>query len=405
LQPNARGEWRISHPISARGDESLINGFLWRIIPGWRVESFVSDDPAADLSAYGLQPPEQELVFGRGTNDLLVIQFGGSPSNRADLVYARLLRHSNVVLTARTNLDWLRIPYSVWRDHLLTDIDPRQVDEIIGHNGLTNGTYHVRRTTNDHWRITSPEALLVDTNLVTEFFNHMNSIEVVSEKDVVTDLAPYGLTEPARQFEFLSLTNGVATNVFPTLSFGVSSTTNTFARRSDETAVYSIAPAAFDALPIAHWQWRDRSVWTFQTNEVRRVHIAHNHRTREVLRSPEGKWLLAPGSTGVMEPDLAFDEAIFQLGQLRADRWVARGRSESIRTFYGFASNNVHRVSIETLQRGLLRTNTIEFGGVNAEGRPFAVVQLEDDQPWFFEFPMPLYYTLVKRSLTLPESR
>lgn len=405
LQPDPASGWRVTRPISARGDSVRITQFIQMLMGRWHVEEFVTDDPAVDLATFGLQSPEQELVIGRGTNDLLVVQFGRSPTNRPELVYARSLNHTNVVLTARTNLDWLRLPYSLWRDRLLVRIDTNHVSEIVGGNGLTNGTYRIRRLTNGVWRTVSPEELPVDSELVGEFFAQLNSVEIGFEKDVVADLAAYGLTEPAREFSFLTATNGATNNPLPAVSFGTNATGAAFARRSDETAVYTVQRGLFDALPLAHWQWRERAIWEYQTNEVQRVRIWHNDKTREIVRGPDGKWQLAPGSSGALTLDLSFDETIFQLGSLKADRWVGTGRADLGPEFFGFRSNQVHRVSIETSRQGVLRTNTVEFGGVNAEGRPYALVRLDGDQPWFFEFPMPLYYQLVRRTLTLPDGR
>jgi len=395
--------WRIARPISARGESVRISQFIELMMSRWQVEEFVTDDPTVELASFGLQTPVQELVIGRGTNDLLVVQFGGSPTNRPELVYARLLNHTNIVLTARTNLDWLRLPYSLWRDRLLVRLETNKVGEIIGANGQTNGAYRIRRQTNGAWRVVSPEELPVDAGLVAEFFDLMNSVEIGFEKDVVTDFSAYGLAEPAREFAFLTAPNGGTNATLPTVSFGTNTVGATFAKRSDETAVYSIQPGAFHALPLAHWQWRDRTIWEFHTNEVQRVRIWHHNQTRDVVRSPDGKWQLAPGSTGVLTLDLSFDETIFQLSSLKADRWVGTGRAELGPAYFGFDSNQVHRVAIETARHGVLHTNTVEFGGVNAEGRPYALVRLEGDQPWFFEFPMPLYYQLVKRTLTLPD--
>ena len=398
LQPDpANGRWRIMRPTAARGDASKINQLIGRLAQ-WQVSEFVTDDAATNLAEFGLQAPEQELVIGRGTNDLLVVQFGRSPTNRLDLVYARLLRHTNIVLTARTNTDILRLPFSFWRDRLLVALDTNRVQEIIGQANVTNFTYRVRHQTNGTWQVVEPEALPVDAELAALFFDQLNSIEVDFEKDVVMDFAPYGLAEPARQFAFLSLTNGGLTNLYPTLSFGTNLVGQTFARRSDESAVYLVRPGTFGTLPLAHWQWRDRAIWSFDTNDVRRVRITQHGQLREVLRSPEGKWTLAPGSTGAL--DLSFDEAVFRLSRLSVDRWVGRG--DALREYFGF-SNQLHQVAFEVFRQGVLQTNIIEFGGLSAEGRPFAMMRLDEGRPWYGWFPLSLYYEFVKRNFTLPE--
>lgn len=395
LQTDPDFGWRITWPISARGEVSLISDFVGRIIPSWQVEKFVTDDPNVDLAQYGLQSPVQELVIGRGTNDLLDVQFGDSPTNRPDLVYARLLRHTNIVLTASTNLEWLRYPVSFWRDHLLAHIDGRRVQEIVGAAGTTNSIYRVHEQTNRVWQVIGPEVLPADPELVTDFFKLMNGITVGFERNVVTDFGAYGLAEPARQFSFLTATNGGLTNVYATLSFGTNAAGHAFARRSDETAVYSIDDDLFyKQLPLAYWQWRDRSIWQFKTNEVERVRIIDGDKTREILRTPEGHWRLAPGSTGVL--DLSFGEAMYQLGSLKADRWVWVGQRDLGAPTFGFDSNQVHQVSIEVSQKGVTRTNVVEFGGTSSSLKPFAAVQFGDDRTWFFEFPPALYYQFVK---------
>jgi len=403
LQPDPRtGHWRVTRPVAARGDRSKIERFLGTIYQ-WQVEEFVTDDPGTNLTVFGLQMPEQQLAIGRGTNDLLTVQFGSSPADRPDLIYARLLRHTNIVLTARTNLDRLRVPAAFWRDHLLLHLETNRIEEIVGSAGSSNSLYRIRRQTNGAWELIEPELLPADSELVAQFFEGMSSIEVDFEKDVVTDFTPYGLVEPPRQFSFLSWTNGVATNYYPSVSFGTNTTGNAFARRSDEQTVYSIHSNVFFGLPLAHWQWRDRKVWSFTTNEVVRVKIWHEGRTREVLRGPEGRWELAPGSTGVL--DLSFDEAIYQMGSLQANRWIWVGQGELGRRAFGFESNRVHRLAIELSRGGILQTNTVEFGGSSSEGLPYAAVTFGDERTWFFEFPPVLYYQFVKSSLSLRDDR
>ncbi|MBI1176444.1 DUF4340 domain-containing protein [bacterium] len=395
---------RITRPISARADVTRVSLLLGQILPSWKVEQFVTDDPAADLSQYGLQPPVKELLMGNGTNDIMGVQFGQSPTNRPDLIYARLLLHTNIVLTAKTNLDVLNWPVSIWRDHLLAHIDPHRVQAIVGSAGTTNSTYRVQQQTNGDWQVVEPEILPADRELVTNFFTGMNDINVDVEREVVTDFASYGLAAPAREFSFLTATNGAFTNIYATLSFGTNSAGKAFAHRSDETAVYSIDKDIFyKQLPLAYWQWRDRSIWNFQTNEVKRVRITDNDKTQEIERTPEGQWRIAPGSSGVL--DLSFDEAVYQLGHLAADRWVWVGKKDLGGPTFGFATNEVHCVAIEVTQQGVTRTNVVEFGGTSAELRPYATVQFDDDRTWFFEFPPTLYYQYVKHWFHSLENR
>src|SRR6185503_10473212 len=95
-----------------------------------RVTQFVSDDPRDDLDTLGLRPPEAELAFGLGTNDVAVFQFGRSPTNDASQVYARRADRPNVVLVPKSLLDALQMPSSELRDRRLLSFSPEAVDTI-----------------------------------------------------------------------------------------------------------------------------------------------------------------------------------------------------------------------------------------------------------------------------------
>ncbi len=394
--------WRLADPIDARADSDMVNSLLYTVAPGWVVEEYVSDDPKADVEKYGLLHPRFELAMMNGTNDLLSVQFGGSPTNRPDLVYARQVQFTNVVLTARSNIGVLQLPYTYWRNRRLISIDTNRVSEITGNYAFGDQvfTYRLASDTNHAWKMMEPENLPVDGELMDEFFQQMNTLRISAfEKDLVTDFAEYGLAVPARQFSFGISTNLANTNGYPTLSFGTNDSDQAFARRSDEIAVYSIDRGNFSDLPLTHWQWRDRNIWSFKTNEVKRVVIEQYGRKREVIRADDGGWLLAPGSTGVL--DLSFEEAVYQLSKLKADRWVAKGGAGSAAQF-GF-SEPPHRVTFEVVQNGQTMTNSVAFGGLRDGIYPFASVTLNDNVTWYFDFPTFQYYPFVKSNFMLPK--
>lgn len=401
-QPNAKAShWRLVAPIDARADSVMMNSLLYALAPSWTVAEYVTDDPTADVEAYGLLDPKLEFAIMKGTNDLLSVQFGNSPTNRPDLVYARQVQFTNVVLTARSNISVLHLPYSYWRSKQLVSIDTNQVSEISGSYVFADDVFSYRLVsdTNHLWQMVEPETLPVDTDLVNEFFLFMNKVPIAAfEKDVVTDFGEYGLAKPARSFSFGFATNSTSTNRYPTLAFGTNANEQAFARRSDEISVYSIDLANFGVLPLAHWQWRDRNIWSFETNEVERVVIEQYGKRRELLRTPDNRWILGPGSNGIL--DLSFEEGVFQLSKLSADRWVAKGGENSAAQF-GF-TGPPHRISFEVNQDGRTVTNTITFGGLRDGVYPFASVVLDGGVTWYFDFPVIPYHNFVTRNFVLP---
>ncbi len=59
--------WRIIRPLPARADTDRITDALQRLEAA-SVTRFITDDPNADLAAFGLQPADLDLWLGRGTN-------------------------------------------------------------------------------------------------------------------------------------------------------------------------------------------------------------------------------------------------------------------------------------------------------------------------------------------------
>ena len=393
--------WRIIDPIDARADARMVSSLVFEIAPRWRIEEFVSDDPSVDLSRYGLDNPSVEVAYVQGTNDVLSVQFGNSPTNRPKLIYARQVQYTNVVLTAKSNITLLELPYTYWRNRNLIALNTNEIAEVSGEYKFGDKTfsYRIEKSPTNTWNVVEPEVMPVDEEGIQEFFLMMNAIPIESfEKDIVADFAQYGLAQPARSFSFGVSTNSPLTNGYPTLSFGTNLNEKAFARRSDERSVYAIDLANFSSLPLAHWQWRDRNIWSFSTNDVKRVIIEQHGKTREVLRTPDARWMLAPGSSGVVE--LSFEESVFQISELRAERWVAKGGEQSEAQF-GF-TEPPHRLTFEVEENGVAKTYSVRFGGMWDGLLPFAAVEL-DGVTWYFYFPRVTFYQHVKNNFTLPE--
>jgi hypothetical protein len=175
------------------------------------------------------------------------------------------------------------------------------------------------------------------------------------------------------------------TNVFVAgLDFGTNMTNRAFARRWDVESVYAIPLIDFSRMPSAAWQLRDRRVWNFTTNQVLKFIVREGGAPREVLRPPNGEWTAGQGWTHGVNPFL--DEMAFQLGELNAEAWIARG--DSARARFGFSTNST-QLSVE-LRGEKPQTLTLEFGGLSPLRLPYALTML-DGQPAIFEFPWGLY--------------
>jgi hypothetical protein len=387
---------------------------LWHmILPGWepradgekveealqrlqtlRAEQFVSDDPKADLDSFGLQSPELTLALAQGTNTGLLLEFGRSPTNSPGQIYARRGDQCAVLAVSKERLGPWRAPYDVFRDrHLVTLTGPLSEIEVTARDHFT-----LQRLPQGAWRVL-PEGFPADAALAEEFIARLSQLQVADfVKDAVTaaDLPDKGLASPSLRFVLeAAVTNATGiTNVIVTqLDFGTNQENKIFARRADESSLYTVKAADLAGLPSAGWQLRERRIWNFTENDVAGISVHQEGKTLEMERRGANSWALRPGSQGIIN-DLAMDEVAHRLGELEAVCWVARGDEQ--RADYGFTPNN-QRITVE-LKTG--RKLTVEFGGTAPSGSPYAL-SLLDDQTWIFEFPWPLYQ-YVKTYLAIP---
>lgn len=367
---------------------------LVRKVTNARVTEFVSDDPREDLDALGLQPPLAELIFGLGTNDMAVFQFGKSPTNDASVVYARRADRPNVVLISKAVVDALQTPYTELRDRRLLSFSPDEVDTVEvttkGGAGFT-----VRKQFNGVWMIVDADATVADSETIKECLGRLAKLEGNLEKDVVTDFASYGLEPVARQYFLKSTvtnaTGQITNRVLAQLDVGALRGEAVYARGAEDKAVYTVPVRDIAHLPYAAWQLRHRQVWSFTTNQVIRVSVRDKGYTRQMIRNGSGSWVLAPGSEGLIIPE-AVEEALYQLGDLRAAVWVAKG--EERKGDFGFREDG-YKVTVELKNGEKPQILAVEFGGRAMSGYPYAMASI-DGQNWIFEFPIKLHLELVR---------
>ncbi|HNQ89944.1 MAG TPA: DUF4340 domain-containing protein [Verrucomicrobiota bacterium] len=387
--------WQMARPLPIRADSGKIE-YLIRQLELARVSQFVSDDPRVDLEAHGLQPPESELVFGRGTNDLLVLTLGRSPPQAPDQVYARTLAYSNVVLVAREAVaPWL----ASFREFCDRRMMVFSADAVRRIEIQADERFVVDRVTNDVWRIVEPFAAAADTVLVLEMLQQLAEWEFLRfEREVTTDFAAFDLAPPQRQYTLWgAVTNAASpTNaILAQMQLGRASGATLWARRVPENSVVAVLDN--QRLPRAAFELRDRQIWSFDTNQVVSVTIRQLGETRKLVRTGPAQWVLAPGSSGPPQ-ELSLEEAVYRLGRLRADRWVARGEEKM--AHYGFGTTD-HRIELEVREGDKTRTAALQLGRLTATGRSaYAAVAIDGVAgPVIFECPLTLY-RFVQSDLT-----
>jgi hypothetical protein len=385
--------WRMIRPFPARADAERITDALQHL-QTTRVTQFITDDPKADLTGFGLQPADLDLWLGHGTNFISAIHVGKSPTNDPTQVFARRNEWNAIFTTAREPLLPWHGSVNDFRDsHLLELTAP--VAEIEVH-GQTNFTLQ-RHGSND-WQVVG-EKFPGDAENVQEFIKFLAGLRLTEfVKDVVTepDLPAYGLATPSRRIILRSVA-GDTNAVIAEILFGATQTNEVFVKRADEDFIYGVTNENLSRMPDfeSSWEFRDRQTWNFSENDVSQIMLHQNGKTRVMIRNGLNQWSLAPGSQGIINPP-AIEETTHRFGGLTATYWLGRNITEPEKN-YGLNTNNL-QITFE-LKNGEKRT--VDFG---MEAPPahtaLAAVTLAGER-WAFVFP-PVLYQFVLNYLTIP---
>lgn len=392
LQRNATNQlWRMM-PMDVRADGGRIQEALAKL-DQLRAAQFITDDPKADLESYGLLAPDLSLAFKAGTNTVLLLAFGKSPTNDAAKIYARRNDEKSVVTVAKDLLEPLRAPPENFRDrYLFSPTGPLGAIEIHARENFTL----VR--TNAGWFV-QPQNFPADTAVVNDFLTRLGGMQVAKfVKDVAVEqsLPDWGLAQPAYQIIMLATNaagSGGATTAVGEMDFGTNRDDLVFARRTDERSIYGVKMEDFQSLPQTALQLRERRIWNFTERDIAGITVQQGGKTWQLNRRGTNQWSLAAGSQGMIN-EFALEETAHRLGELTADAWVQRG--DQNRESFGFNPDD-QRISI-TLTNG--QKPGFELGGQAGMGSPYAEVTI-DGEPWIFTFP-PVLYQFVQLYLTMP---
>jgi len=398
LRASAQRYWQMTKPLLTRANTARLELLLQELQLA-RVNQFVTDDPRADLEPFGLQPPERELVIGRGTNDLVTLQIGKSPTNAPSLVYLRRLAQSNVVLVPRAAVEPWLAGFREFCDRRLMIFKPEEVERI---EARSDEAFALERQTNGSWRIVAPYNAPAEGLLVREMLADLADLEFLEfEREVVTDFTAYGLNPPRRQYILKgALTNTPAGLTNPTLAqvdFGKPSEHKLFARRSLENSVVTAVDNG--RLPRSAFELREQRLWSFTTNQIASITVQQRGQTRRLLRTGPAQWTLEPGASGTINP-FSLEETAYRLGRLRAERWVACGETELTR--FGIPALD-YQITVELAPTEKAKPLSLRFGRTAPSGRPYAAVELEGQPgPLIFECPLDIYELVLSNLSLIP---
>lgn len=392
--------WRLTKPLSARASTEALATLVDQLQTA-RVSEFVTDGPLVNPEAFGLQPPEAELVIGRGSNDLVRLQFGGNPTNALDKQFVQRVLQTNLVLVSSSNTFLTSRPLHTFRDRQLLGalLNISSID-FRGGDRTTGGTldrFSVRRE-GTNWFVIEPRRFPADYVQIEKLFQDLESLEIEEfTADVIDNPARFGLDMPTMEYSLgiTAVTNGVATNIpVFNVQFGGVPTNNphlVHARRSDEPGVYSIVRAGLVRLPESGNQLRD---WRFSVSNVVSVTVVRSNVVRELTRTSDGHWNVTRGAAANLIPD-ALDETLYRLGNYNPFRYAVRDEKVILQS--GGYGPTAHEMLVQFREgSGVLRRLRIRFG---REIPPLVPALLNfDDDPSAVQvrFPVAIYRDVLR---------
>ncbi|MBW8864721.1 MAG: DUF4340 domain-containing protein, partial [Verrucomicrobia bacterium] len=385
--------WRMVRPLQTRADGMYITTALQQLRAA-KATRFVTDDPKADLTTFGLQPVELDVWLGHGTNYLDSIHAGKDSVENPGQLFVRRDGWNSIVTAPKEAITAWRGDVNDFRDpHLLAVTAPIAEIEVHGENDFT-----LRRQGTNQWEVVG-EKFPVDMENLQLFVRMLANLRIAEYvKDVVTgpDLQGFGLAPTnSRSITLRSVpgdTNGVVAQVI----FGATETNKIYVKRGDEDFVYALSLPEVNQLPASGWQFRDRHIWDFSETNLAQITVHQAGKTLQVIRGGYRQWSLAPGSQGMVDP-VGLEEAAKQFGTLGALWWLDRNFSAADgEKKYGLGTNNLQIVfDLKTGEK-----HTLDLGSDLKGQTALAATTLEGER-WAFVLPETIY-ALVGAYLKIP---
>jgi hypothetical protein len=392
--------WHIIRPEPVRRADAGIVTTALQQLRGAPVTRFVTDDPKADLTTFGLQPPELDLWLGHGTNFSEALHLGKESTENPGQVFAKREGWNSIVTAAKENFMPWHGNANDFREARLLDI-PAPVAGVAPITGIEiqdTAPWALQLQGTNGWHLVG-EKFPVDNTIADSFVTLLGNLRATEYvKDVVSaaDLQNFGLAASTQSFT-VHFADGT-TNMI--IFGGVDTNKNeVFVKRADEDFVYGL-PAASDKLwALRGWHFRDSRLWDFAVTNVASIIVKQGDKTRQINHLGAKVWTLAPGSQGYIDMK-GLEETANIFGKLAVAAWEERNFTDPAK----FGLDGTNALSVAFLMKSG-ESHTVDFGAeipAQSGNTAYAAVTL-DGERWAFIFP-PTFYPLLDAFLKIPPS-
>jgi hypothetical protein len=269
--------WRIVQPITSRADEFTVDGIL-DTLESLQMEREI-EAASRDLRGYGLDKPELQLSFRVGdTWHRLCV---GAEAPVSDRFYASADQESRVVLIADFHRRSLNRNLFELRFKNLFTLTSGEVDRIELHHPGTE--FLLVRHEEDHWQAPDRPEVRIKTAKVETLLDRLTWLRAsrfVQKGE--GDLPRFGLAPGTFH---IAIAAGQQTE--SVLLGSRENDKGVYARSQQLPGVVLVDEAVVEQLPRSLSELEDRSLLSFESEQVAALRVALNGRTATVVRRGE----------------------------------------------------------------------------------------------------------------------
>ncbi len=284
LARDARGQWRLFQPFSARADSAAVSGLIEQLL-ACSIVQFVQDG-VSDLAPYGLDPQAAITALlnadsGEGSQ---MLAFGDPLPNAPTLVFARLQAEPSVYAVPQSVRQALLIRPEDLRDRHIPGLAAEGIRTFRIEQG--EQVLELARDGAGGWEILEPLRAPAEAHAVEALLQSWSAVRLVAFESATPDPQP-----PATRVLHIERQDARLPPVILRLSPMPDQPDRVRTEIDGDSAVSISSPARLLEFPIDPLLYRSRDIFSIPTNDIASIQVQYNHSSIRADRDPAtGQW-------------------------------------------------------------------------------------------------------------------
>ena len=327
---STKATWQITEPLDTAAEPGTVDAIVSALTAA-RVKAHVANVEGSSAAPASFDEPTATVTVVAGTIDKTTIKL---LEIAPDTVLATTSERRPIVF---------EVPPSVLSAVLARPQELRSItlatinaETLVGLDFALAGDLptKIRRTSTSAWQYgTAEKPIDANSDRISDLVEIVNSTPILDfANDAPTDLAPYGLDDPAAALSFITLADPTTPTSITTktllLGRGRDASSKLFATFTDRPFVYEVGPSLLAALPTDPIAFRSTQITGISAFDLQSISIAEGAAPPfSLVRNPTTfRWIASrPGVDLTARLDQTRANLIAAaLSTFYADRWLTR---------------------------------------------------------------------------------